>query len=128
MKILVCDDESITRDVHIDILIENGMSPDNIIEASDGNEALKLLNEHKIDLFLVDWYMPGLDGVELVKAIRNMKEYEETPIIMITIEGGRYSIIKAFEAGITNYILKPIVADVFWLKLEPYIKDLLHKN
>jgi two-component system chemotaxis response regulator CheY len=126
MKILVCDDESITRDLHVGLLIEHGISPDDIVEASDGNDALKVMEEHKIKLFLIDWKMPGLDGVELVKAIRAMKEYEDTPIVMITVEGGRHSIIEALEAGITNYVLKPVLPDLFWIKVQPYAEEFLH--
>jgi two-component system chemotaxis response regulator CheY len=125
MKILVCDDESIMRDLHIGLLVEKGINPDDIIEAADGNEALRLMEEHDIRLFLIDWNMPGLDGVELVKTIRRTKEYENTPIVMITVEGGRHSIIEALEAGVTNYVLKPILPDLFWAKIVPYAKEFL---
>jgi two-component system chemotaxis response regulator CheY len=128
MKILVCDDESIMRELHIGLLVENGINPDDIVEASNGNEALKIMEENDIRLFLIDWNMPELDGVELVKSIRSMKQYEDTPIVMITIEGGRHFIIKALEAGVTNYVLKPILPDLFWLKIKPYAEMFLKQN
>ncbi len=125
MKILVCDDESIMRELHINLLVKKGINPHDIIEASNGNEALKIMEEYEIGLFLIDWNMPGLNGVELVKAIREMEGYEDTPIVMITIEGGRYSIMEALEAGITNYVLKPILPELFWLKIQPYLEAFL---
>jgi two-component system chemotaxis response regulator CheY len=128
MKILVCDDESIVRDLHIGLLVENGIDPNDIIEASSGEEALSVMEKHEIKLFLLDWNMPGLNGVELVKAIRGMEEYENTPIVMITIEGGRHSIVEALEAGITNYVLKPILPDLFWVKIKPYAEEFLIKH
>ncbi len=128
MKILVCDDESIMRDLHVGLLVENGIRPQDIIEASNGDEALSLMEQDEIKLFLIDWNMPGLSGVELVKTIRAMKGYEETPIVMITIEGGRHSIIEALEAGATNYVLKPILADLFWEKIKPYAEIFLQSS
>jgi two-component system chemotaxis response regulator CheY len=128
MKILVCDDESIMRDLHIGLLIEHGISSSDIVEASNGEEALKVMEEYDIKLFLIDWNMPGLSGVELVQSIRNTKKYAETPIVMITVEGGRHSIISALEAGITNYVLKPILPDLFWVKIKPYAEIFFHKK
>jgi two-component system chemotaxis response regulator CheY len=127
MKILVCDDESIMRDMNIGLLLEYGISPDDIIEASNGDEALKLMEEYDIKLFLLDWIMPGLSGVELVKVIRGTEKYKQTPIVMITAEGGRYFIIDALEAGVTNYVLKPIVAELFWEKIKPYAEMFIRK-
>jgi two-component system chemotaxis response regulator CheY len=125
MKILVCDDESIMRELHIGLLLEHGIHYEDIIEASGGKEALKIMEENDIALLLVDWSMPDLSGVELVKTIRKMKKYEETPIVMITAEGGRHSIAGAIQAGVTNYIIKPIQADLFWVKVQPYVEDFL---
>lgn len=125
MKILVCDDESITRDLHINLLVARGIRPEDIIEASNGNEALSLMEKEDIKLFLIDWNMPGLNGIELVKTIRSIKGYAEIPIVMITIEGGRQSIIEALDAGATNYVLKPILHDLFWEKIKPYVEIFL---
>jgi two-component system chemotaxis response regulator CheY len=128
MKILVCDDESITRDLHISLLVENGINPEDIIESSNGKEALRISQENEINLFLIDWNMPDLDGFELVKSIRKIKQYKETPIVMITIEGGSYAITKALEAGVSNYMLKPILPDMFWMKIKPYTEPFLQKK
>jgi two-component system chemotaxis response regulator CheY len=128
MKILVCDDESLMRDLNIGLLVENGISPDDIIEASNGNEALTLMDEHEIKLFLLDWNMPGLNGIDLVKRIRNTEKYHNTPIVMVTAEGGRYFIVDALEAGVTNYILKPVVANLFWEKVKPYTEAFFHSK
>ncbi len=128
MKILVCDDESIVRELHIGLLVEHGINPDDIIDASDGHEALKLMEEYDIKLLLIDWNMPGLSGVDLIRTIRNTEKYKDTPIVMITMEEGRNSIVEAIEAGATNYVLKPILPELFWAKIQPYVEKFLSEN
>jgi two-component system chemotaxis response regulator CheY len=78
--------------------------------------------EYRIDLFLVDWNMPELDGLELVKKLREMTTYEDTPIIMITSEAAKYNVLEAIRAGVSDYIVKPIRGEVMWQKIEKYIK------
>ncbi len=128
MKILVCDDEDSMRKLHVRILIDHGVKPEDIIQASNGNEALELLEDNQIKLFLIDWSMPGLTGFQLVQKIRSMEKYEDTPVVMITAEGGRTNIMEAIEAGVTNYVLKPIIPDLLWAKIKPYVEPFLHEK
>jgi len=121
MKILVIDDSGVMRRIHKNTLTEHDIGPDDIIEAADGEEALDIAERNDIGLFLVDWNMPKVDGLNLVKKLRDMQEYQETPIIMITSEAAKYNVMEAIQAGVTNYIVKPVRGDTLWEKLGKYI-------
>lgn len=91
------------------------------MEAADGAEALVIANRELIALFLVDWNMPKLDGFQFVKAVRAIPRYASTPIIMITSEAAKYNVMDAINAGVTNYVVKPIKGDILWQKLSKYL-------
>jgi two-component system chemotaxis response regulator CheY len=122
MNILIIDDSMVMRRIHRNTLLEHGVSEDGLFEAADGNAALKMAGQMEIDLFLVDWNMPKLDGFQLVKALRSIPRYMKTPIIMITSEAAKYNVVEAINAGVTNYVVKPIQGDTLWQKLAPYFK------
>jgi two-component system chemotaxis response regulator CheY len=122
MKILIVDDSMVMRNIHKNILIENKISEESFLEARDGNTALDMARKEYIDIFLVDWNMPGLDGLQLLKALREMEKYNSTPIIMITSEAAKYNVMEAIEAGISDYIIKPIKGNVLWDKISKYFK------
>lgn len=122
LRILIIDDSVVMRRIHKNILIENGIPEECLLEAGDGQEAIKLATNEEITLFLVDWNMPRLDGFEFVKAIRTNEKYAKTPIVMITSEAAKYNVVQAINAGVTNYIVKPIKGDIFWQKVSPYIQ------
>ncbi len=121
MKILIVDDAKVIRTINRNILRDHGVSDDSFYEAEDGESALSLATKMHIDLFLLDWNMPKLDGLSFLKCIRTMDKYKTTPVIMITSEAARYNVLEAIEAGVTNYIIKPIKADLLWNKLKPYV-------
>ena len=108
MKILVVDDSRIMRNVLKNILKEKNIGEDAILEAGDGVEALKILKSEKVNLVLLDWNMPKLNGVELVKIVRYEEDLKDIPIIMVTSEAARYNVMEAIKAGVTDYIIKPI--------------------
>jgi two-component system, chemotaxis family, chemotaxis protein CheY len=121
MNVLVIDDSAVMRRIHRNTLTEHGIKEGDIFEASDGEAALKIAKERLIGLFLVDWNMPKLDGFQLVKALRAIPHYATTPIIMITSEAAKYNVMEAINAGVTNYVVKPIKGDVLWQKLSKFI-------
>ena len=121
MTILIVDDSGVMRRIHRNTLLEHGVPEDGLIDAADGESALNVANQKPVDLFLVDWNMPKLDGVQFVKAIRAMPRYGKTPIIMITSEAAKYNVVEAISAGVTNYVVKPIHGEVLWQKLSKYI-------
>ena len=122
MKVLIIDDSAVMRRIHRNTLTEHGIVESDLFEAEDGQVALKIAAERKIDLFLVDWNMPKLDGFQLVKTLRAMPRYAATPIIMITSEAAKYNVMDAINAGVTNYVVKPIKGDVLWQKLSKYVQ------
>ena len=122
MKFLIVDDSMTIRNIHKNTLKENNFKDEDILEADNGDTALEIAKEKEIEFFLVDWNMPGLNGLEFVKVIRSMEKYASTPIIMITSEAAKYNVMEAIDAGVTNYIVKPIHGNVLWEKISKYIK------
>jgi len=121
MKVLIIDDAMVMRNIHKNILMEFGLHDEDLLEAADGKSALQIATTTPIDLFLVDWNMPELSGLDFVKSIRSMTSYKNTPIIMVTSEAAKYNVLEAIEAGVTNYIVKPIKADMLKEKLGKYM-------
>ena len=122
MKFLIVDDSGVMRRIHTNTLKENNVDEADIFEAEDGAAAYDIAQAEDIDLFLLDWNMPKLDGLELVKKLRVMDKYAETPIIMITSEAAKYNVVDAIKAGVTNYVVKPIRGNVLWNKIKKYVK------
>ena len=122
MKILIIDDSLVMRRIHRNVLLEHGVSEDDLLEAEDGAEALAIADTAEVGLFLVDWNMPKVDGFELVETIRAMARYAATPIVMITSEAAKYNVVDAINAGVTNYVVKPIKGDLLWKKLSKYVE------
>ncbi len=122
MKILIIDDSGVMRRIHMNALREHKVDDADMIEAEDGARALKLAHDEPIDLFLVDWNMPRLDGLQLVQTLRAMEQYRETPIIMITSEAAKYNVVEAVKAGVTNYLVKPVRPDQIWEKIGKYFE------
>lgn len=123
MKFMIVDDSQVMRNIHKNTLREHNYSDDDFFEADNGETALDLSIKNNIDLFLVDWNMPGLNGLEFVKALRSIDKYRETPIIMVTSEAAKYNVMEAIDAGVTNYIVKPIQGKVLWEKISKFIKN-----
>ena len=121
MQFLIIDDSMVIRSIHKNVLKENNINDADIFEAENGNTAIEIAQKEDIGLFLVDWNMPGLNGLEFVKRIRSWPKYAETPIIMVTSEAAKYNVMEAIDAGATNYIVKPIHGDLLWSKISRYV-------
>ncbi len=89
----------------------------NISEASDGQKALERLKVAKIDLILSDWIMEPMKGFELLKAVRADAATRHIPMILITAESKPENIIAAKQAGVNNYIVKPLTANTLKEKI-----------
>ncbi len=90
-----------------------------VSEAGDGSEALIRLKElDRVDLMLVDWNMPVMDGLEFVRAVRENNAYDEVPLMMVTTEDGMDKIVEALEAGANEYVMKPFTSESIIEKLE----------
>ena len=78
-----------------------------VIQASDGNEALKVLEGKKVDLVIADINMPNMDGITLLKSLRALADYKFTPILMLTTESQDAKRQQGKVAGATGWIVKP---------------------
>ena len=116
MNILVVDDFSTMRRIVKNLLVEIGFS--NIEEADDGKTALPILENGGIDFLVTDWNMPGMAGIDLLKAVRANPELSSLPVLMVTAEAKREQIMEAAEAGVNGYVVKPFTADTLKEKVD----------
>ena len=117
VKILVVDDSLIMRNI-----VKNTFAAMKIpflsFEAENGKLALRQLETNDITLVFLDWNMPGMDGMDFLKAVRAMPKYKDLPIVMVTSERGKFSVIEALQNGATDYIVKPVNEKVFREKVK----------
>ena len=117
MKILVVDDFSTMRRIVKNLLKELGF--ENLHEADDGATALPLLQSAGDFEFLVtDWNMPGMQGIDLLKAVRADPNLSKLPVLMVTAEQKREQIVEAAQSGVNGYIVKPFTAATLKEKLD----------
>ena len=122
MNILVVDDFSTMRRIVKNLLVEIGFS--NIAEADDGKTALPILEAGGIDFLVTDWNMPGMPGIDLLKAVRANPELATLPVLMVTAEAKREQIMEAAEAGVNGYVVKPFTADTLKEKVDKVFERL----
>lgn len=116
MKILIVDDFSTMRRIIKNLLRDLGFS--NIEEADDGNTALPLLQTGKFNFLITDWNMPGMTGLDLLKAVRAGEKTATLPVLMVTAEAKRDQIVEAAQAGVNGYVVKPFTAAVLKEKID----------
>ncbi len=114
MKILLVDDSRTIRNIQKNVLAQLGHT--DIMEASDGVEALAAIKNQRPDLVLVDWNMPNMDGITLVRTVRQTDT--ALPLIMVTTEAEKSRVIEAIKAGVNNYVVKPFTAQTLSEKIE----------
>ena len=108
MKFLVVDDFSTMLRIVKNCLQELGYT--DITEADDGNTALTLLKAGAFEFLITDWNMPGMAGLDLLKAVRGDAKLAKLPVLMLTAEAKREQIIEAAQAGVSGYVIKPFTA------------------
>ena len=91
-----------------------------VFVAPGGSEALKIMQQHRIDLFILDIEMPSMDGFELTERIRAIESYASTPIMFFTTHSSRESIKKSMELGISDFIVKPSYPETLLVKSAKY--------
>jgi two-component system chemotaxis response regulator CheY len=120
MKIMLVDDSRTMRNIQKNVLAQLGHKE--IVEAADGEEALKVAEAENPELILLDWNMPKMDGLTFLKTFR-VKD-KTTPIIMVTTEAEKSRVIEAIKAGVNNYVIKPFTPDI----LQTRIAETLEKK
>ncbi|MGC9456090.1 MAG: chemotaxis response regulator CheY [Halothiobacillaceae bacterium] len=116
MNILVVDDFSTMRRIIKNLLKELGFS--NIDEADDGSTALPKLKKGEYDFLVTDWNMPGMTGIDLLKAVRADPKLASLPVLMVTAEAKKEQIVMAAQAGVNGYVVKPFNAATLKEKIE----------
>jgi two-component system, chemotaxis family, chemotaxis protein CheY len=116
MKFLVVDDFSTMRRIVKNLLHDLGYP--NVTEADDGKTALPMLQAGAFDFLISDWNMPGMSGLDLVKAVRSDARLAKLPVLMLTAEAKREQIIEAAQAGVNGYVIKPFTAETLKEKLD----------
>lgn len=116
MKILIVDDFSTMRRIIKNLLRDLGFN--NTSEADDGNTALPMLKAGGFDFLISDWNMPGMQGIDLLKAVRADAELSSLPVLLVTAESKKEQIIEAAQAGVNGYIVKPFNAATLKEKIE----------
>ena len=114
--VLVVDDSRIMRNI-----VKNSFAdlkiPCNFLEAENGAKAFQMLKTNKVSIIFLDWNMPEMDGVQFLRKVRAMPEYKDLPIVMVTSEAAKYSVVEALQSGATDYIVKPVHQKIFMEKL-----------
>lgn len=122
LKVLIVDDFSTMRRIISNLLKELGITDQH--EAENGEHALKMLKNTHFDFVLTDWNMPVMDGLSLLKEIRQDISLQHLPVLMITAEAKKENIIAAAQAGADGYIVKPFTA----VTLSEKINKILEKK
>jgi two-component system, chemotaxis family, chemotaxis protein CheY len=111
VRVLIVDDSSVMRKIVDRLLRQAGMNMAQVLEAGNGEEALGVLNQERVDLILCDINMPVMDGLEFVKQLSAIDNAKGVPVVMITTEGSEAHVVQALSSGARGYIRKPFTAD-----------------
>jgi two-component system, chemotaxis family, chemotaxis protein CheY len=115
MRALVIDDSRTVRAIIGNILRDIGLE---VIEAADGREGLAQLNQPPgVELVLVDWNMPVMNGLDFIKAVRSDRMFDPVRIMMVTTETEQEQVMRALAAGANEYLMKPFTKEILVAKL-----------
>ena len=109
MKFLVVDDYNTMQRILTNLLKQLGFT--NVDAASDGQQALTMLQSDSFDFVISDWNMEPTTGIELLREVRGDDSLKHLPFIMITAESKTENVVAAKQAGVSNYIVKPFNAE-----------------
>ncbi|HEY3296909.1 MAG TPA: response regulator [bacterium] len=117
MAILIVDDSTTMRRIvkrSVDEMKQEAL------EAPDGMQALKIIEEkpEAIQLVILDWNMPGMTGLEVLKTIKGNPRYKDITVMMLTSEADQNCVVDALKAGAQNYLTKPFDAKMLMLKIQ----------
>lgn len=105
MKVLIAEDDSISRNVLQGLLSKWGYD---VVVTQDGSQAWETLQQEEAPrLVVLDWLMPGMDGVEICKKVRSLASSVYTYIILLTMKSDPESVVQGLDAGADDYMVKP---------------------
>jgi two-component system chemotaxis response regulator CheY len=111
LRTLIVDDSSVMRKIVQRALQQAGLAIAEVLEASNGFEALDILRQQTVDLVLSDMNMPVMDGLEFMRQIGSVEKARGVPVLMITTEGSESHVREAISCGAAGYIRKPFTPD-----------------
>ena len=114
-KILVVEDDPASAKLVTYHLRMMGFK--NTTEVADGDSALEHLKKEKVDLVIADWHMPNMNGLSLFRALREEELWQDIPFLMVTVEKDHQKVQEAIQAGVREYIVKPIKGETFKRKV-----------
>ena len=120
VRFLVVDDFSTMRRIIKNFL--NDLGYHNVQEADDGLSALPMLKTGNFDFLITDWNMPGMPGLDLLKAVRADPKIGQMPVLLLTAEAKREQIVEAAAAGVNGYVVKPFTSQTLRDKLDKIIQ------
>ena len=103
-RILVVEDDRDIRDLLVDTIMDMGWE---VIEAEDGGAGLQVALTEVPDIILLDFMMPVMDGLQALGILKEDPKTKAIPVIMVSAKGQDADVVKALEAGATNYVTKP---------------------
>ena len=122
-RILIVDDDELNHEIVSFFLDEIGITQ--ITSGYDGVEGLELIQRHKPDLIILDIVMPRLGGLDVLRQLRAQAAHAETPVIVLTGNDSSESRESMFNAGATDYVTKPLLAEEFQGRVKTHLKNLL---
>jgi len=116
MRMLLIDDSVTMRRIQKTQITSLGIT--DILEAGDGQEALGILKSNMpVDMVLLDWNMPVMDGMAFLKTVRADATFKDVKIIMCTSESEKSKVVEALKSGANNYIVKPFTPEALKEKI-----------
>jgi two-component system, chemotaxis family, chemotaxis protein CheY len=122
LKVLVVDDQNSVRQMTRMTLEQIGVR--HIHEAENGQEAMNTASLQPLDLIISDFNMPVMDGLSFLRAVRGHPAARRVPFILLTGRGDRELVVKAAQAGVNNYLVKPFTAAILRQKIEQVVGKL----
>jgi two-component system chemotaxis response regulator CheY len=125
---LVIDDSGIMRKMVMRALSQTGLADFEFTEAEDGVEGLDKFNPKTTDIVFVDWNMPNMNGLDLVRELRMLNNKRYLPIVMVTTEKVVGKVEEALDEGVDCFISKPFTPEAFEERLGPMIQKIMKSD